>query len=44
MVLAVFVLTFLVAIPNALAGCTLFEGIAALTARRTLIGRGLVLR
>ena len=41
MLLAVFVLAFLVAIPNALAGRTLLEGITLLSARRTqLLGRG----
>ena len=35
MLLPVFVLTFLVAIPNALAGPALHEGIALLAARRT---------
>ena len=38
MLLPVFVLTILVAIPNALAGRALFEGIAAFTARRTHLG------
>ena len=38
--LPVFVLTLLVAIPSALAIPTLFEGIALLAARRTHLGRG----
>ena len=39
--LAAFVLALLVAIPNALAGRTLFEGVAFLSARRTeLLGSG----
>ena len=40
MLLPVFVLTVLVAIPNALAGPALHEGIAFLSACRTQIGRG----
>ena len=39
--LAVFVLALLVAIPNALAGRALLDGIALLAARRTHLGRGL---
>ena len=40
---AVFILTFLVAIPNAFAGRTLFKVIAALTARRTQLGWGFLI-
>ena len=36
-------LTVLVAIPNALAGRALLEGITFLAARRTQLGRGLIL-
>jgi len=39
MLLPVFVLTFLVAIPNALAGPAHFEGITFVFARRTHLGR-----
>ena len=44
MFLAVFVLTFLVAIINALAGRTLLDGITLLTARRAELGWGPVFR
>ena len=44
MLLPVFVLTVLVAIPNALAGPTLFEGIIFLAARRTTLGLGPIFR
>ena len=40
MLLAMFVLTLLVAIPNALAAATLLEGITLRFARRTQLGRG----
>ena len=40
MLLPVFVLTFLVAIPNTLAGHTLLEGVTLLSARRTHLRRG----
>ena len=40
---SVTLLTSNVAIPNALAGCTLLEGITFLSARRTDLGRGLIL-
>ena len=40
MTLAVFILTFFVAIPNALAGPALHEGVALLTALRTQLGWG----
>ena len=40
MLFPVFVLTILVAIPNALARDTLLEGITLLSARRTHLGRG----
>ena len=40
---SVMLLTILVAIPNALAGRALFEGITFLSARRTQLGRGLIL-
>ena len=43
MLLPVFVLTILVAIPNALAGPALHEGITRLFARRAELGRGLVM-
>ena len=45
MLLPVFVLTLLVAIPNALAGRTLLEGtsITLLAARQAQLGRGLIL-
>ena len=39
MLFAVFVLTILVAIPNALAGRTILEGVTLLSARRTHLGR-----
>ena len=41
--LAVLVLALLVAIPNALAPVALLEGVALLFARRTQLGRGLIL-
>ena len=44
MLLAVMVLTILVAIPNALAGRALFEGITFLFTPRTQLGRGPVFR
>ena len=44
MLLAVFVLTILVAIPNALAIPTLLEGITSLAARRTTLGLGPIFR
>ena len=44
MLLPVFVLTFLVAIPNALAIPTLLEGVTLLFARRTHLRRGPVFR
>ena len=40
MLLAMFVLAFLIAIPNALAPAALLEGITLLFARRTQLGRG----
>ena len=40
MTLAVFILTFFVAIPNALAGRALLDGITFLSTRRALLGRG----
>jgi len=40
--LAMLVLAVLIAIPDALARGTLFEGIAAFTARRTHFGLGLI--
>ena len=43
MLLAVFVLTILVTIPNAEAPVALLEGITLLAARRTHLGRGLIL-
>jgi len=46
MLLPVFVLTILVAIPNAIAGRTILEGVTLLSASRTqqLLGRGPVFR
>ena len=41
--LSVLVLTVLIAIPNALAPVALLEGVALLFARRTQLGRGLIL-
>ena len=40
MLLAVLFLALFVAVPNALAGCALLDGITLLSARRTHLGRG----
>ena len=44
MLLAMFVLTFLIAIPDTIAGGALLDGITLLTARRTQLGWGPVFR